>query len=163
EDALYTSLLRAAKLRLTLPECLSFFFVFMAVVFMPLGQRIAVGLAQVNPPLRGYIINILGSIAGVAAFSLISFLQIGPWWWFGFAFAVLLALTRADRRWLIANAILALITVWVVWRAGAMFLWTPYNKLAVRSMYVSPDGKVKSSDSLLNPSKIATMKNTVGF
>ena len=35
------------------------------------------------PPLRAYTINIVGSLAGVVAFAVMSWQQLPPTWWFG--------------------------------------------------------------------------------
>ena len=49
------------------------------------------------PPLRGYTINIAGSLVGVAAFAVISWLQLSPVWWFGLAFLSALPLLLWDE------------------------------------------------------------------
>ena len=57
-------------------------FVIVAALFATMAQRMGREMASM-PPLRGYTINILGSLAGVAAFAVISWLQLSPVWWFG--------------------------------------------------------------------------------
>ena len=56
-----------------------------AALFATMAQRMGREMASL-PPLRGYTVNILGSLAGVAAFAVISWLQLSPVWWFGLAF-----------------------------------------------------------------------------
>jgi hypothetical protein len=67
----YSDFQRQTEVFLALPECLGFFFFLLALVFIPLGQRIGEGLKSVSPALKGYIINILGSLTGVLAFAVI--------------------------------------------------------------------------------------------
>ena len=50
-------------------------FVIVAALFATLAQRMGREMATLTP-LRGYTINLLGSIAGVAAFGLMSWLQL---------------------------------------------------------------------------------------
>jgi SAM-dependent methyltransferase len=66
-------------------------FVIVAALFATLAQRMGSEMAAL-PPLRGYTINLLGSLAGVAAFGVMSWLQLAPTWWFGVAFAAALPL-----------------------------------------------------------------------
>ena len=62
--------------------------------------------------LRGYTLNLLGSLAGVGLFAVISWLQLSPTWWFGLGFAAAVPLllvagnepaggscARAARSW----------------------------------------------------------------
>ena len=69
-------------------------FVIVAALFATLAQRMGREMATL-PPLRGYTINLLGSLAGVAAFGVISWLQLSPTWWFGLAFAASVPLLLA--------------------------------------------------------------------
>src|SRR5687767_12710946 len=69
-------------------------FIIVAALFATLAQRMGREMATL-PPLRGYTLNLLGSLAGVAGFGVISWLQLSPTWWFaiGFAAAVPLLVT----------------------------------------------------------------------
>ena len=66
-------------------------FVIVAALFATLAQRMGSEMAAL-PPLRGYTINLVGSLAGVALFAVISWLQLSPTWWFGVGFAAALPL-----------------------------------------------------------------------
>ena len=61
-------------------------FVIVAVLFATLAQRMAREMAAL-PPLRAYTINLVGSLAGVGLFAVVSWLQLSPTWWFGVGFA----------------------------------------------------------------------------
>src|SRR6476659_10094479 len=69
-------------------------FVAVAALFATMAQRMGREMATL-PPLRGYTINLLGSLAGVAAFAIISWLQLSPTWWFGMGFAASVPLLLA--------------------------------------------------------------------
>ena len=56
-------------------------FIALSLVFVPLGELIAATFS-VFQPLRGYSINILGSLAGVLFYAAISFLGVPPVIWF---------------------------------------------------------------------------------
>ena len=72
-------------------------FVAVAALFVTMAQRMGKEMAAL-PPLRGYTLNIAGSLAGVAAFAVISWLQLSPAWWFGIAFiSAIRPQTRAQR------------------------------------------------------------------
>lgn len=62
------------------------FFCVVAVIILP--AKILGGLFNEFKPLKAYSINIAGSILGILAFSLISFLGWGPGFWFAIIFLV---------------------------------------------------------------------------
>ena len=61
-------------------------FVIVAALFATLAQRMGREMAQL-PPLKAYTMNLAGSLAGVVALGLISWLELPPTVWFGLAFA----------------------------------------------------------------------------
>jgi predicted membrane-bound spermidine synthase len=113
-------------------------FIGVAALFVTLAQRMGREMAAL-PPLRGYTVNIAGSLAGVAAFGLISWLQLPPVVWFGVAFGAALPLlltaepARARPRAAAVVAAIALLAVSLglvhVMARGA--LWSPYYKITV--------------------------------
>jgi len=56
---------------------------FIVATFVTVAHRMGRDLSG-RPPLRAYVVNLLGSLAGVAAFALVSWLQLPPSVWFGF-------------------------------------------------------------------------------
>ena len=75
-------------------------FVGVAALFATLAQRMAAEMTAL-PPLRAYTINLAGSLAGVAAFALVSWLEAPPSTWFIVAFVAAAPLLRepaVDRR-----------------------------------------------------------------
>ena len=69
-------------------------FVVVAVLFATLAQTMG-KLLEGLPPLKGYGVNLAGSIAGVVAFGLMSWLELPPTAWFAVAFAVAVLLVDA--------------------------------------------------------------------
>jgi spermidine synthase len=116
-------------------------FVIVAALFATLAQRMGKEMAAL-PPLAGYTLNLLGSLAGVVLFAVISWLQLSPTWWFaiGFAAAIPLLLlaepgaaASAPRGGVVLAANIALLAVALVCvhvlARGS--LWSPYYKITV--------------------------------
>src|SRR6476620_1109456 len=71
-------------------------FVIVAALFATLAQRMGREMAQL-PPLEAYTFNLAGSLAGVVALGVISWLELPPTVWFGVAFAAAVPLlTTSD-------------------------------------------------------------------
>jgi SAM-dependent methyltransferase len=162
DDVYYSEFKRQARVSLSVSECLGFFFFLVAMMFVPLGQRIGECLRAVSPPLKGYIINILGSLAGVLTFTAVSFLGLGPWWWFAVTMLGLLWFVRQEKDWRILNALIGVFTVVAVWMTGEMYWWTPYNKMAVRPMVEEGDGW-KSADEMVRPNEASGLRGVLGL
>ena len=121
-------------------------FVAVAALFVTMAQRMGKEMAAL-PPLRGYTLNIAGSLAGVAAFAVISWLQLSPAWWFGIAFisAVPLlvwsepategALPSTGQRQSLAGVTVSLallaISLGIVQVMARGAIWSPYYKITV--------------------------------
>src|SRR6476660_4207624 len=72
-------------------------FVAVAALFVTVAHRMGVELTK-HAPLRAYVINLLGSLAGVAGFALVSWLQLPPLVWFGVAAAAAVPFVVQARR-----------------------------------------------------------------
>lgn len=115
-------------------------------LFVPFGQLLGRLLGESNSPLRAYTINILGSLAGILLFTLLSFVSSPPPVWFAlfFAFVAVLLLAEGKRKPLIPLAALSAIALaLLIWRGGAASrgpereeIWSPYQKLDVVPMDV---------------------------
>jgi len=85
-----------------------------------------------HAPIRAYIINLLGSLTGVAAFALVSWLQLPPLVWFGVAAAAALPFVATGRRVVaVANIALLAASLVVVHRLERGSLWSPYYRITV--------------------------------
>jgi len=115
-------------------------FVIVATLFATAAQRVGREMA-VLPPLEGYTANIVGSLAGVAAFALISWLELPPVVWFGVAFASALPLIvspEPDGRSRAPGPLWVGLTIFLLGGSldlihlmGRNALWSPYYKITV--------------------------------
>ena len=111
-------------------------FLLIAVVFMPLGRELGKQFS-VLPPLRAYTADILGSLAGIACFMLVSWLSLSPIYWFGlFAVAAtpLLAGRSRARNWLNGGLTVAILAIVVVTGGSLLvtkgnMIWSPYYRI----------------------------------
>ena len=106
-------------------------FAAVAALFVTVAQQMGVELAR-HPPLRAYVINLLGSLAGVGAFALISWLQLPPAAWFAVAFAAALPFVLANRRTAAFIDVALLATALVIVTAmDRGSLWSPYYRITL--------------------------------
>ncbi|MEO8077915.1 MAG: spermidine synthase [Acidobacteriota bacterium] len=121
-------------------------FIIVAALFATLAQRMGREMAQL-PPLKAYTINLAGSLAGVVALGVISWLELPPTVWFGVAFAaaVPLLLTPETEATLSGGAaprrasmpVIALDLALLAFSLALVFvmargaIWSPYYKITV--------------------------------
>jgi spermidine synthase len=114
-------------------------FISVAALFVTVAHRMGVELSR-HPPLRAYVINLLGSLAGVAAFAVVSWLQLPPVVWFSIAAAAALPLVVdvtslhiLDVRLPLAavNVALLVLSLLIVYRMGSGSLWSPYYRITL--------------------------------
>jgi hypothetical protein len=106
-------------------------FISVAALFVAVAHRMGRDLSG-RPPLRAYVINLLGSLTGVAAFALVSWLELPPSAWFGVAAASAVPFIVQDRRWVAAvNVALLAASLAVVHRMEAGSLWSPYYRITI--------------------------------
>src|SRR5436305_3868780 len=78
------------------------------------------------------VLILLGSLAGVAAFALVSWLELPPVFWFGLAAAAALPLmTRQTTATAIVGAVLLVASVSMVYGIQEGSLWSPYYRITV--------------------------------
>jgi SAM-dependent methyltransferase len=116
-------------------------FVFVAALFATLAQRMGREMASL-PPLRGYTLNLLGSLAGVVGFGVVSWLQLSPTWWFGLGFAAAAPLllirepgednvSRLRVPAVAVNLSLLAVSLVLVDVMARGSLWSPYYRITV--------------------------------
>jgi hypothetical protein len=115
-----------------LPQPLSLALVFLLVVgvMMGLGQAVARTFVRFEP-LSAYRLDILGSIAGIVAFSVLSFLDQPPAAWAVVAGVGLVVLLLPGARWWQVGAAAGVIALLVLESLTPGQMWSPYNKLTV--------------------------------
>jgi SAM-dependent methyltransferase len=114
-------------------ECIAaVFFALIAMMFVGLGQTMGRAFAAASGRVSAYSVNILGSLTGIAGFSLVSYWQTSPVVWFaigiGATFRALPKISRAQFYGLLA--LLAVLAV-AATRDGTRFLtfWSPYYQV----------------------------------
>jgi SAM-dependent methyltransferase len=113
-------------------------FAVIATAFIPFGQLVGWYLERAPNGVAAYSVNVLGSLAGIASFTLLCFLYQPPFVWFLVAgiFSVLLfrrcpkARSALAVTFLICVALLALPD-----HRQARTYWSPYQKLVLRPVY----------------------------
>src|SRR5690606_11395967 len=108
------------------------FFALIALMFVGLGQKMGRAFNALPDRVGAYSVNILGSLVGIAAFGLASYLRTPPVVWFGLGLAGVFAL---DRR-LTFLKLLGLIGVPALLvlmerpeNPEARTIWSPYYKV----------------------------------
>jgi SAM-dependent methyltransferase len=109
------------------------FFVLIALVFVGLGQVMGRAFDASRDRLRAYISNILGSLAGIAAFALASYLWTTPLVWFSVVLAIWLCFLR--RR--------TLFQLYCGFAVLAIMAFVSYN-VTLHSPYQSTDSKYRT-------------------
>lgn len=111
-----------------------------AFCFLPIGQLVGWYLEKAPKGIKGYSINILGSLVGILLYTGLCFINQPPSVWFVAAGALLLWLfwRFAPLRW----AAMAVFVVCVALTAlaprdGSHIFWSPYQKLTMRPIYES--------------------------
>jgi spermidine synthase len=106
-------------------------FVTVAALFVTIAHQMGRELDR-RPPLNAYVINLLGSLAGVAAFAIVSWLQLPPLAWFGVAAVVSMPFMIDTRRAIaVVNIALLVASLVVVYRMQGGSLWSPYYRITV--------------------------------
>jgi SAM-dependent methyltransferase len=104
-----------------------------AAVFAAFGQYVG-RLFRTHPPLRAYSFEVLGSLAGILLFALLSRLQAPPAAWFATGTLLLVA----ALPWRLGDAAVALVAgTLAVAAAGAdsaRHSWSPYYRIAVEPL-----------------------------
>ena len=120
--------------RLDIFSALAAVYVLTAGLFYFIGQKIGSLLSEFTP-LGAYSLDIAGSLLGVIAFGLLSFLAGSfstPTTWFIVAGVAVLWLLRRNVRFLALGAVCLAAAVSLVHYAGDGELWSPYYSLRVR-------------------------------
>ncbi len=124
-------------------------FVGVTAIFTLLSQDLGILFTKFTP-LRAYTLNILGSLAGIACFTLMSFLSLPAWIWFLTTAALLLPFLPQDRSFRLNLVILAgLVSAIAASDYVYLNIWSPYyriNILQIGANSVQPVGLHRSGD-----------------
>jgi SAM-dependent methyltransferase len=106
-------------------------FLLVSLLFVCIGRPLGILLGQVTPPLRAYALDIGGSLAGIAAFFLLSWFEQPPAVWFVGLLLIALLLagpTWRDRAYM---GVPILISAVIAWNIGQGYWWSPYYKIGL--------------------------------
>lgn len=112
-------------------------FAVIATAFIPLGQLVGWYLEHSPRGVSAYSVNVLSSLAGIAAFTLLSFLHQPPWVWFvvAGAFSVLTFWRMPTaRKALTATFLVCVCLLALPDHRHASTYWSPYQKLVLQPL-----------------------------
>jgi hypothetical protein len=124
------TLLHGARRLPLLPEWLSVSIIFLlvAATLAAIGQEAARSFRRFSP-LEAYRIDILGSLLGIIAFSVLSFLWLPPVAWGAVVALALVALIWRRLRWWQVGSLVAVLALLGVESASSLDYWSPYYKI----------------------------------
>jgi SAM-dependent methyltransferase len=123
----------------------AYFFVLVALSFVGPGQEMGRRLAALENRVAAYSANILGSLAGIAVFGILSDFRVPAWAWFLIALAIAVPFVRA---WPLIHAVGGLAVLAFValadWPndplgAPTEVVWSPYYQVRFKPRYLSID------------------------
>jgi SAM-dependent methyltransferase len=90
------------------------FYVLVALIFVGLGQELGRGFDEIPKRIAAYTINVLGSLAGIAAFGIASYLHMPPVVWF-MVLGIVVPLVKRHRAmqlllWVLALCVFAYVS-----------------------------------------------------
>ncbi|HZC24336.1 MAG TPA: hypothetical protein VE866_13420, partial [Candidatus Binatia bacterium] len=112
-------------------------FAVIATAFIPLGQLVGWYLEHSPRGVSAYSVNVLASLTGIAAFTLLSFLHQPPWVWFVIAGALsVLTFWRKPtaRKALTATFLVCVCLLALPDHRHATTYWSPYQKLVLQPL-----------------------------
>ncbi len=120
-------------------------FALVATMFIPLGQFVGWYLENAPDGVAAYSVNIIGSLAGIGAFTALCFLNQPPWVWFLVAgvFSLWIFWRNVSARFIVPAAFLAcMYLLGVADISATKVYWSPYQKLSLQAS--SNNGEVVS-------------------
>lgn len=122
-----------AKFTVPIDLIVALFFVLIAFLFVGLGQVLGRAFDVCPNRVLGYSYNIGGSLAGIAGFSILSFLRAPPAIWFAFTCAGIAWLLRSSGKLtgprllaMLGSVVLAMVPNAKQASGGAQTSWSPY-------------------------------------
>ncbi len=105
------------------------------ICFIPLSRAFGQLFMQVQP-LTSYTFDIIGSLIGIACFSIIAYFALPPLVWFGIL--ALLILLLSSKKTVVATATMFLVSLVVVGLLQNNTYWSPYYKILLHP--IQPSG-----------------------
>ncbi len=114
-------------------------FVLVVLVMAGLGQATARSFAQFKP-LDAYRLDIIGSIVGIALFSILSFVGLPPIAWGATVAVMFVVLLGARQSWWQWLAIAAIVVMLLFESLSTVDVWSPYYKITTANVTTTVDG-----------------------
>jgi SAM-dependent methyltransferase len=135
------------------------FFVVIALVFVCLGQVMGRAFNRLPDRIAAYTLNIGGSLAGIVAFAVLSYLQTPPEVWFGVTLALCLYFVPRRTPLQVLGGIAILLFVTVSAHAGRnQTIWSPYYKVS----YDATIGAI-STNNIGHQQMVSVAKSGTGY
>jgi spermidine synthase len=128
-------------------------FALIATTFIPFGQLVGWYLENSPRGVAAYSVNVLASLAGIAAFTLLCYLHQPPWVWFvvtGVFSALMFWRNHPVRNVLTATFLACACLLAVPEGRNARTYWSPYQKLVLQPLY--SDGQIAAYELNTNDS-----------
>jgi spermidine synthase len=135
-------------------------FALIATAFIPLGQLVGCYLENAPKGVTAYSVNVLASLAGIAGFTLLCFLNQPPWVWFLVAgiFSLLFFWKHMFSRKVLGTTFLVCVCLLAIPdHRHAKTYWSPYQKLTIRPAY--KNGQLETYSLTTNDSLYQTILN----
>ena len=113
-------------------------FALIATAFIPFGQFVGWYLENASKGVAAYSVNVLASLAGIAGFTLLCFLNQPPWVWFLVSGVLCLAYVWRDakaRRILVLTFLVCVALLALPEDRNSKTYWSPYQKLTIVPLY----------------------------
>lgn len=126
-------------------------FAVIATSFVPFGQLVGWYLENSPNGVKAYSANVLASLAGIGAFTLLCYLDQPPWVWFllaGVLSALLFWRSTAARTALIAIFLGCIVLLAIPDNRPAKTFWSPYQKLVLKP--IVRDGQIEAYELTTN-------------
>jgi hypothetical protein len=120
-----------ARLEVPIEAIAGLFFLLIALSFVGLGQEMGRAFDGMPNRVMAYTLNIAGSLAGIAAFTALSYLQAPPELWFGIALALcLLFLPRWSPLQVYSQMAVVVLISMSAHLTDQETIWSPYYKIS---------------------------------
>ena len=145
-----------SKVIIPMEAIAGFFFVLIALAFVGLGQVMGRYFDMIPKRLQAYTTNIVGSLVGIIAFALISYLWLSPFWWFLIGLGCSCYFLDGTLKRRILNISIAVVTICLI---GFLGWGIGLDKIG---NFISPDlGKRLASEEVLWSPYYRVVHNTV--
>jgi spermidine synthase len=135
-------------------------FALIATAFIPFGQMVGWYLENAPNGVPAYSVNVLASLAGIAGFTVLSFLHQPPWVWFlvaGLVFMLVFWKNPRARRTLGIAFLVYVCLLAIPDHRHASTYWSPYQKLTIRPNF--NQGQLETYSLTTNDSLYQTILN----